>query len=180
MVRKPRILLCWIRTADLAMTGEKFASEAAPTGGLTVRTDRLTREPKFKHRTAGALWLLFLTLFPVLAATSDFQTPAITPQALTERQAGAKPLVIIDVRKSGEYKSGHVPGALNIPHDKLARKLDKLEGASGVVVYCINGRRTKLAEQTLIENDIDNVFHLEGGLMGWRQAGYKVKAGWGP
>ena len=87
---------------------------------------------------------------------------------------------MIDVRKSGEYKSGHVPGALNIPHDKLQKKLDKLEGASGVVVYCINGRRTKLAEQTLIENDVDNVFHLEGGLMGWRQAGYKVNTGWGP
>jgi rhodanese-related sulfurtransferase len=119
-------------------------------------------------------------LLPVLAAASDFQTPAITAQALHERQAGDEPLLVIDVRKSGEYKSGHVPGALNIPHDKLDRKLDKLEGANGVVLYCINGRRTKLAEQTLIENDVANVFHLEGGLMGWRQAGYKVNTGWGP
>ena len=127
-----------------------------------------------------ALRLVLLCLLPVLASASDFQTPAITPQDLHERQAGEQPFVVIDVRKSGEYKSGHLPGALNIPHDKLDRKLDELEEASGVVLYCINGRRTKLAEQTLIEHDVENVFHLEGGLMGWRQAGYKVKTGWGP
>ena len=134
----------------------------------------------FTHRTAIALLMVLLTLLPVFAVASDFQTPAITPQALHESQAGDRPMIVIDVRKSGEYKSGHIPGALNIPHDKLQKKLDQLEGANGVVLYCINGRRTKLAEQTLIENDVDNVFHLEGGLMGWRQAGYKVNTGWGP
>ena len=134
----------------------------------------------FSHRAVTVLSMVSLTLLPVFAAASDFQTPSITPQALQESQAGDQPMIVIDVRKSGEYKSGHVPGALNIPHDKLQKKLDKLESANGVVLYCINGRRTKLAEQTLIENDIDNVFHLEGGLMGWRQAGYKVKTGWGP
>ena len=80
----------------------------------------------------------------------------------------------------GEYKSGHVPGAINIPQKKLEKQLDKLADANGVVLYCINGRRTRLAEQTLIENDVDNVFHLEGGLIGWRQGGFKVRTGWGP
>ena len=132
------------------------------------------------RRAGFARRLLFLALLPACAIASDFQTPAITPQDLHERQAGDQPFVVIDVRKSGEYKSGHVPGALNIPHDKLDRKMDKLEGANGVVLYCINGSRTKLAEQTLIEHDVENVFHLEGGLMGWKQAGYKVSTGWGP
>ena len=138
--------------------------------------DRMTST----HRTAIALVMVCLPLLPAFALASDFQTPAITPQALHDSQAGNRPMIVIDVRKSGEYKSGHVPGALNIPHDKLDKQLDKLEVAHGVVLYCINGRRTKLAEQTLIENDIDNVFHLEGGLMGWRQAGFKVNTGWGP
>ena len=129
--------------------------------------------------TSRAAFVL-LTLLPAFAAASDFQSPAITPQALQDRQSGAEPLLVIDVRKSSEYKTGHVPGALNIPHDKLKRKLDKLEGANGVVLYCFNGRRTKLAEQTLIDNQTDNVFHLEGGLMGWRKAGYKVNTGLRP
>jgi len=119
-------------------------------------------------------------LVPLLAAASDFQTPAITAQDLHDRQAGAAPLLVVDVRDVGEYKSGHVPGAINIPQQKLERQLDKLQDAKGVVLYCINGRRTRLAEQTLIENDIPDVFHLEGGLMGWRQGGFAVRTGWGP
>ena len=125
--------------------------------------------------------LTILHLLAVLpASASDFQTPAITAQDLHDRQSGTAPLLVIDVRDGGEYKSGHVPGAINIPQKKLERQLDKLADANGVVLYCINGRRTRLAEQTLIEHDIPNVFHLEGGLMGWRQGGFQVRTGWGP
>jgi len=131
-------------------------------------------------RVRIALQAVLLMLFPLLVLASDFQTPAITAQDLHDRQGGEDPLLVIDVRDVGEYKSGHVPGAINIPQKKLGKQLDKLVDASGVVLYCINGRRTRLAEQTLIENDVDNVFHLEGGLMGWRQGGFKVHTGWGP
>jgi rhodanese-related sulfurtransferase len=124
--------------------------------------------------------LQFVLLLPLLAVASDFQTPAITAQDLHDRQGSAAPFLVIDVRDVGEYKSGHVPGAINIPQQKLDRQVEKLQGAEGVVLYCINGRRTRLAEQTLIENDIPNVFHLEGGLMGWRQGGFAVRTGWGP
>ena len=131
-------------------------------------------------RTARVLPTLLWMLFALPAFASDFQTPAITAQDLSARQQGAEPLLVIDVRGVAEYNSGHVPGAINIPQQKLERQLDKLQDAKGVVLYCINGRRTRLAEQTLIENDIPNVFHLEGGLMGWRQAGFAVRTGWGP
>lgn len=124
--------------------------------------------------------LIFHLLLPVSAFSSDFQTPAITAQDLHARQESTDPLLVIDVRDVAEYKSGHVPGAINIPHKKLERQLDRLLDANGVVLYCINGRRTRLAEQTLIENDIPDVFHLEGGLMGWRQGGFEVRTGWGP
>jgi rhodanese-related sulfurtransferase len=133
-----------------------------------------------RGRVGIALQTVLLMLCPVFAVASDFQTPAITAQDLHTQQASEAPLLVIDVREVGEYKSGHVPGAINIPHKKLQQQLDKLLDANGVVLYCINGRRTRLAEQTLIENDIPNVFHLEGGLMGWRQAGFKVNTGWGP
>ena len=124
--------------------------------------------------------VVLVVLFPLLTLASDSQTPAITAQDLHDRQDGTDPYLVIDVRDVGEYKSGHVPGAINIPQKKLEKQLDKLADANGVVLYCINGRRTRLAEQTLIENDVDNVFHLEGGLIGWRQGGFKVNTGWGP
>ena len=133
-----------------------------------------------RDRVRIALLSVLLMLLPVFAFSSDFQTPAITAQDLHTRQGGTDPLLVIDVRDVAEYKSGHVPGAINIPQKKLERQLDKLLDANGVVLYCINGRRTRLAEQTLIDNDVPDVFHLEGGLMGWRQGGFEVRTGWGP
>ena len=133
-----------------------------------------------RNRVRIALQFVLLMLFPVFAFSSDFQTPTITAQDLHARQGSTNPLLVIDVRDVAEYKSGHVPGAINIPQKKLERQLDKLLDANGIVLYCINGRRTRLAEQTLIENDLPDVFHLEGGLMGWRQGGFKVRTGWGP
>ena len=124
-----------------------------------------------------ALQITLLMLLPLFAFSSDFQTPAITAQELHARQESKDPPLVIDVRDRAEYKTGHVPGAINIPQKKLARQLDKLVDANSVVLYCYNGKRTRLAEQTLIENDIHNVFHLEGGLIGWRQAGFKVRTG---
>lgn len=42
----------------------------------------------FSHRTAIALLMVLLTLLPVFALASDFQTPSITPQDLHESQVG--------------------------------------------------------------------------------------------
>jgi rhodanese-related sulfurtransferase len=132
------------------------------------------------NRVWIALQFILLMLLPVVAFSSDFQTPAITAQELHARQGSTDQLLVIDLRDVAEYKSGHVPGAINIPQKKLERQLDKLLDADSIVLYCINGKRTRLAEQTLIENDVPNVYHLEGGLMWWRQGGFEVHTGWGP
>ena len=131
-------------------------------------------------RIQARLRFILPLLIPLMVFAYDFQSPAITAEELNDRLGSESPLLVIDVRETAEYKSGHVPGAINIPHHKLGKQLDKLLDANGVVLYCINGSRTRLAEQTLIENDIPNVYHLEGGLMGWRQAGLAVHTGWGP
>jgi rhodanese-related sulfurtransferase len=131
-------------------------------------------------RVRIVLQFVLLMLLPVWVFSSDFQTPAITAKELHARQGSTDQLLVIDLRDVAEYKSGHVPGAINIPQKKLERQLDSLLDANGIVLYCLNGKRTRLAEQTLIENDIPNVFHLEGGLMGWRQGGFEVHTGWGP
>ena len=88
---------------------------------------------------------------------------------------------MVDVRPFAEYKTGHVAGAINDPHTKLHKRLDELSQAkNGVALYCTFGKRTRLAEQTLLENDVPNVFHLEGGLGAWRQGGHEINTGWGP
>jgi rhodanese-related sulfurtransferase len=134
----------------------------------------------FKFVRVLFLQICLLVLLPALVLADDFQTPALTPQQLLDLQKQAPQPVVVDVRNFNEYKSGHIPGAINIPHNKIARQLEKLEGAEHVVLYCSNGRRTRQAEQVLLDNMVDNVFHLQDGLMGWRQQRLRLTTGWAP
>jgi len=96
----------------------------------------------------------------VVAATpvafgEDFQTAAITAPGLMALQSKPEAPLVVDVRPNGEYKSGHVAGAVNIPYDKMEKHLDQLTQAkNGVVLYCTQGYRTRQAEQTLIEHNL--------------------------
>jgi len=124
--------------------------------------------------------VLLVTLIPTLALGDDFQTPAVTAADVHELEGTPDAPLVVDVRPNGEYKSGHVAGAVNMPYNKIDKHLDELSGANAVVLYCTQGHRTKQAEQTLLDNDVPNVFHLDGGLSAWRQAGYPIHTGWGP
>ena len=51
--------------------------------------------------------------------------------------------VLLDVRTEEEFKSGHVPGAINIPLDDLySTDLDK---GTPLFVYCLSGARSRQA-----------------------------------
>lgn len=130
---------------------------------------------------AGACLLaLPLCGAPPALAEEAFQTPSLAPAELVKRREAGENLLVVDVRGTPEYRSGHVPGAVNIPPEQLPKHLDELRTASGVVLYCSNGHRTRTAERTLIDNRIEHLFHLEGGVFGWKTDGHDLKTGWAP
>ena len=45
-------------------------------------------------------------------------------------------VLLLDVRPEVEYRAGHIPGALSMPMDELAERLDGLPKGEGVVAYC--------------------------------------------
>jgi rhodanese-related sulfurtransferase len=81
--------------------------------------------------------------------------------------------LLLDVRTPGEFASGHVPGAVNIPHDEVGTRLSELEPyrERGVVLYCQSGRRAGMATQALREAGFENLRHLEGDMQGWKESG---------
>lgn len=123
------------------------------------------------------LWLLLLALLPLIPLAAEFQTPAISVVDLDARRDTPEAYLVVDVREPHEYRKGHIPGAINIPHTELGDRLDELEHPSGVVVYCIIGRRTRLAEQTLLDAGIPDVYHIEGGFGAWISGNYFIKKG---
>jgi len=129
------------------------------------------------HLLPIAICVLLVCLTPPFVLGSDFQTPAISAKALQDRQRKEHDLLVIDLRDPAEFRVAHVPGSMNLPEPELAQQIQKLTGKNGVVLYCIAGKRTKLAEQTLMDHEIPNVFHLEGGLMGWIGGGLPVEKG---
>ena len=109
-------------------------------------------------------------------AVAEGPAPSISPAELhAQRAKGAAPLVL-DVRTPEEFATGHVPGAVNIPHTELASRLDEVRSENGVALYCMVGPRARLGEKTLQEAGVPKVFHLEGGLAAWREAGFPVES----
>jgi 3-mercaptopyruvate sulfurtransferase SseA len=52
-------------------------------------------------------------------------------QALDQKQA-----VILDVRDSGSFSKGHIPGAINIPLTDLPNRTDELDPNDWIITYC--------------------------------------------
>ncbi len=86
-------------------------------------------------------------------------------------QKGQAP-VIIDVRSSYEYNSGHVPDAINIPF-WTAFSTDKLKNYSQselLVLYCEHGPRAGIAKFALSLSGFDNISYLAGHMMDWKKS----------
>ncbi|MDW4905027.1 rhodanese-like domain-containing protein [Streptomyces sp. ADMS] len=101
-----------------------------------------------------------------------------TPVALDTDQARTRlpQLTVVDVRTPGEYASGHLPGALNIPLDQLRRALPALREAADqgeLLVVCASGARSESACSVLAENGVPAMI-LTGGTQGWRDRGHEL------
>jgi len=68
---------------------------------------------------------------------------------------------LVDVRSHGEFSSGSVKGAVNIPLETLQSNLKKCKGKCGVIVFCASGARSGRAKRLLESNGIENV--MNGG-----------------
>lgn len=77
-------------------------------------------------------------------------------------------LLIVDVRTSGEFETGHIEGALNIdvglPNFK--EEIDRLDKNKKYLVYCRSGNRSKFAGRIMESLGFKEVYDLDGGIVG--------------
>ncbi len=113
------------------------------------------------------LLVLFVLLPWGLAAQAKIDEPGL--KALLARDKG---VVLLDVRTSEEFATGHLPGSLLLPFDAInaasAAKLIPTKKTT-VVVYCRSGRRSALAAQTLVGLGYTKVLDF-GAVDLWRGA----------
>jgi len=119
---------------------------------------------------------VFVALVAGTALATDPLTTEVSPGALLERlDDGAKAPYVLDVRTADEYVGGHVPGAVNIPHDQIAARLAEVPKDREVVLYCRSGRRAQLAAAVLAENGYARLEHLQGDMPAWADQGRPVE-----
>ena len=78
-----------------------------------------------------------------------------------------EPFDLVDVRTSGEFNSGHIPGARNIPVDVIAGSLGKFKKDVQIVLYCQSGARASGAAATLKSKGYNSVWNF-GGIKAWQ------------
>lgn len=98
---------------------------------------------------------------------------SMTIPDLLRLRATSSSLQLIDVRSAGEFATGHLPGAINIPLEQLLARAADLDAAAPVVLVCQTGVRARMAADRLQPRGLRTQL-LEGGTAAWIAAGHPV------
>ena len=92
---------------------------------------------------------------------------------------GADDFVLLDVRSPELYEAGHVPGAINLPHARIAeRNLRAWTSDTLFVVYCAgphcNGANKAAVRLARLGRSVKEMI---GGVTGWIDEGFELVTG---
>ena len=99
-------------------------------------------------------------------------TQQITVQDLHE--AGSE-FQIVDVRRPGEWKNGHIAGAQLHPLDSLAGAVSQLDHSRPAAVHCKSGYRSLIACSVMESAGFDGAVNVIGGFDAWSASGFPVE-----
>ncbi len=111
-------------------------------------------------------------------------TGTVSPQALKGLLRGnpteeTAELALLDVRENGTFGDGHLLFAVNLPLSRLETRIADLVPRLGTpIVLCDGGDGlARRAAERLEAFGYSNVRELQGGVPGWRAAGFEVFTG---
>ena len=85
--------------------------------------------------------------------------------------------VVIDVSEPNEFKTGHIPDAMNIPLTGLGGRVKELEKHKNkpIVLTCRSGNRSGRGAVTLRKQGFEKVYALSGGIVAWQRDNLPVE-----
>lgn len=91
-------------------------------------------------------------------------------------QAGNS-IALIDVRTPVEHEEMHITGSTLMPLDRLDPEAvrSESEGTTQTVLICRSGKRAEQAHEKLKAAGLENLIILEGGVLGWEEAGLPLE-----
>jgi glyoxylase-like metal-dependent hydrolase (beta-lactamase superfamily II)/rhodanese-related sulfurtransferase len=104
-------------------------------------------------------------------------TPQVSVHQLKEHQSEWQ---VLDVRRIGEWRASHLPGAIHQPLDTLSKALEAgalpgVDRSKPVAVHCKSGYRSSAACGLLQAHGYREVYNVVGGLDAWTASGLPVE-----
>ena len=124
---------------------------------------------------AVALASAIALLWPMLRPSGS---KAVSPTEAT-MLINREDAVIVDIRESEEFATGHLPEARNFPAKALKERLAELEKFKErpLIVCCATGMRSASACGQLKAAGFSRLHNLAGGIDAWRAASLPLKKG---
>lgn len=108
-----------------------------------------------------------MLLWQTFIGAGDAMTPAAATLLMNREDA-----VVLDVRETGEWSSGHIAGARHIALGQLGKRMSEIEKykTRPIIVCCASGNRSSSACGQLKKAGFEKVFNLSGGMSAWLEA----------
>ncbi len=113
---------------------------------------------------------------PIIAEdNSSTEIKIITVEQATtliDKNKNNSDFIILDVRTTEEFNSGHISNATNIDYKSadFKKKVSKLNRNKTYVTYCRSGRRSTSASEIMAEIGFEDIYMIEGGFVAWDKA----------
>ena len=126
----------------------------------------------------SALCLLTFGCHTIGVSRTEGGYAEISPTVAAEMILDSSQVVVLDVRPEPDFRGpeGHIAGSLNAPLDTIERQLPELLPYQNqtVLVYGATSTDGALAAKLLSVAGFRNVVHVEGGIKGWIERGYRT------
>jgi adenylyltransferase/sulfurtransferase len=91
----------------------------------------------------------------------------VEPSELDRQLKSSRPPRLIDVREPNELEISQIPGAELISLGDLPLRMNELDSAEDIVLFCRTGSRSTRALQLLVSAGFRRVKNLKGGINAW-------------
>ena len=79
------------------------------------------------------------------------------------------------MRRPAEHAGGHAPKTINLPLDRLAKEIGKLNPDKPTYVLCAGGYRSSLGTSVLENAGFKEIYNVTGGTKAWTDAGLETE-----
>jgi hydroxyacylglutathione hydrolase len=102
------------------------------------------------------------------------RTEQIGVDELRARLEEGEDLAVLDVRRPGEWQTGHIKQAVLMPLHELAKRAAALDREHPVAAICAGGYRSSTATSVLERLGFHKIVNVVGGMAAWNTARHEV------